>query len=62
LGAKNILLVLGEYIWQREVNPPAAQWGWALETCCALGDYADKKNIDIALELETVPAEPAEQH
>ncbi len=51
-GARNILLVLGEYIWQREVIPPAAQWGWALETCCALGDYADKKNIDIALELE----------
>jgi hypothetical protein len=26
LGAKNILLVLGEYIWQREVIPPADQW------------------------------------
>jgi len=50
--AKNILLVLGEYIWQREVILPAAQWGWAVETCCALGDYADKKKIDIALELE----------
>ncbi|MEY4489093.1 MAG: hypothetical protein RIQ79_1601, partial [Verrucomicrobiota bacterium] len=41
-GAKNILLVLGEYIWQREVIPPAAQWGWAIETCRILGDYADK--------------------
>ena len=51
-GARNILLVLGEYIWQREVIPPAAQWGWALETCRVLGDYADKKNVDIALELE----------
>ena len=50
--AKNILLVLGEYLWQREVIPPAAQWGWAVETCRALGDYADKKKIDIALELE----------
>lgn len=50
--AKNILLVLGEYIWQREVIPPAAQWQWALETCRRLGDYADKKKIDIALELE----------
>ena len=50
--AKNILLVLGEYIWQREVIPPAAQWQWALETCRSLGDYAGKKNIDIALELE----------
>lgn len=51
-GAKNILLVLGEYIWQREVIPPAAQWGWALETCRAIGDYGDKKDVDIALELE----------
>lgn len=50
--AKNILLVLGEYIWQREVIPPAAQWQWGIETCRHLGDYAEKKNIDIALELE----------
>jgi D-psicose/D-tagatose/L-ribulose 3-epimerase len=50
--AKNILLVLGEYIWQREVIPPEAQWNWAIETCRTLGDYADKKGIDIALELE----------
>ena len=52
LGAKNVLLVLGEYIWQREVIPPAAQWAWAIETCRALGDYAASKKIDIALELE----------
>jgi sugar phosphate isomerase/epimerase len=51
-GAKNILLVLGEYIWQREVIPPAAQWQWAIETCRRLGDYADRKKVDIALELE----------
>ena len=51
-NAKNILLVLGEYIWQREVIPPAAQWQWAVETCRRLGDYADRKQIDIALELE----------
>ena len=51
-GAKNILLVLGEYIWQREVIPPAAQWRWGIETCRTLGDYGDRRNIDIALELE----------
>lgn len=50
--AKNVLLVLGEYLWQREVIPPAAQWAWAVETCRALGDYAETKNIDLALELE----------
>jgi sugar phosphate isomerase/epimerase len=51
-GAKNILLVLGEYIWQREVIPAAAQWQYAVDTCRVLGDYAAKKKIDIALELE----------
>jgi sugar phosphate isomerase/epimerase len=51
-GAKNVLLVLGEYIWQREVIPPQAQWDWGLETCRKIGDYAHMKNVDIALELE----------
>src|SRR5882757_9578245 len=41
-GAKNILLVLGEYIWQREVIRPEEQWQWAIETCRELGDYASK--------------------
>jgi sugar phosphate isomerase/epimerase len=50
--ASNVLLVLGEYIWQREVIPPAAQWQWGVETCRRLGDYADRKGVDIALELE----------
>ena len=50
--AKNILLVLGEYIWQREIIPPEAQWQWGLESCRRLGDYADRRGIDIALELE----------
>src|SRR5678815_3366125 len=39
-GAKNVLLVLGEYIWQREVIPPADQWKWAIDACRVLGDYA----------------------
>lgn len=51
-GAENILLVLGEYIWQREVIPPEEQWKWGVESCRILGDYADSKGIDIALELE----------
>ncbi len=51
-NARNILLVLGEYIWQREIIPPATQWQWAIETCRQLGDYAGKRKIDIALELE----------
>ena len=51
-GADNVLLVLGEYLWQREVISPADQWQWAIETCRVLGDYADARNLDIALELE----------
>jgi sugar phosphate isomerase/epimerase len=51
-GARNVLVVLGEYLWQREVISPADQWQWALETCRILGDYADARNLDIALELE----------
>jgi sugar phosphate isomerase/epimerase len=51
-GARNVLLVLGEYMWQREVIPPELQWQWGLETCRRIGNYADKKKIDIALELE----------
>ena len=31
--ARNLLLVLGEYIWQKEVIPPAEQWAAAVKTC-----------------------------
>ena len=48
----NLLLVLGEYIWQREVIPPEAQWGWGVECVQELGQYAGESGIDIALELE----------
>jgi sugar phosphate isomerase/epimerase len=51
-GAHNVLLVLGEYVWQRQVIAAHAQWEWALESCRRLGEYAGQKGIDIALELE----------
>lgn len=50
--ARNILLVLGEYLWQREVIAPRDQWKWAVESCRQLGDYAGKNGIQIALEWE----------
>ncbi len=52
LGGKNLLLVLGEYIWQREVIPPEAQWQWGVEGVRALGQYAGEHGLEIALELE----------
>lgn len=50
--AKNLLLVLGEYIWQQEVIPPEEQWKTAVEHCKRLGDYAADLGVEIALELE----------
>lgn len=50
--AENLLLVLGEYIWQREVIPPAEQWRTAVENTRILGDYAADLGLKIALELE----------
>ena len=53
LEAKNLLLVLGEYIWERQVIPPAEQWADRRDaTCATLGDYAADLGLQIALELE----------
>ena len=52
LGAKNYLLVIGEYIWQKEVIPPEEQWKWGVENCNILGEYAAEKGLEIVLELE----------
>lgn len=50
--AKNVLLVLGEYIWNQEVIPPQEQWQTAVKNCRALAEYAGNLNVQIALELE----------
>ncbi len=50
--AKNLLLVLGEYIWEQQVIPPAEQWQTAVRHLKALGDYAASLGLQIALELE----------
>ena len=52
LEAKNLLLVLGEYLWQQEVIAPAMQWRWAVEHTRELGDWAAKLGLEIAIELE----------
>jgi len=52
LGAKNVLLVLGEYIWERQVIPPAEQWTTGVTHLKTLGDHAAGLGVQIALELE----------
>ena len=52
LGASNLLLVLGEYIWQRQVIPPEEQWRAAVTSLKSLGDHARSLGLRIALELE----------
>jgi sugar phosphate isomerase/epimerase len=51
-GAKNVLLVLGEYIWQKEVIPPEEQWETGVRNVRTLGKYAADLGLEIALELE----------
>ena len=50
--AKNVLLVLGEYIWERQVIPPAEQWQTGVRNVRALGQYAADLGLCLALELE----------
>jgi sugar phosphate isomerase/epimerase len=51
-GARNVLLVIGEYFWDGEVFPREAIWDMARERCQELADYAAGKGIEIVLELE----------
>lgn len=55
LEAENLLLVLGEYIWNQEVIPPDEQWQTGVLSCRELGNYADALGVKIALELEPFP-------
>ena len=50
--AKNLLLVLGEYIWERQVIVPAEQWRTGVHNVRELGKYAADLGLQIALELE----------
>lgn len=50
--ANNVLLVLGEYIWNREVIPPQEQWEYGVDSVRQLAHRAEELGVEIALELE----------
>jgi sugar phosphate isomerase/epimerase len=50
--AKNLLLVIGEYIWEKQVISPAEQWQTAVKNVRELGKCAADLGLQIALELE----------
>lgn len=50
--AKNVLLVIGEYIWNKEVIPPDEQWRFGVEAVRRLGRRAGELGLEIVLELE----------
>jgi D-psicose/D-tagatose/L-ribulose 3-epimerase len=52
LGARNVLLVVGEYYWDGEVFPRPAIWDMAKGMVKEAGEYAHSKGLEIVLELE----------
>ena len=52
LGAENYLIVIGEYIWNKEVIPPEEQWQFGVECLQELGHYAGDRGLEIVVELE----------
>ena len=51
-GARNILLVIGEYFWDGEVFPNEAIWGTVVDRVRTLGEYAQEKGLEVVIELE----------
>ncbi len=51
-GARNILLVIGEYFWDGEVFPNDAIWGSVVDRVRTLGEYAQEKGLEVVIELE----------
>jgi D-psicose/D-tagatose/L-ribulose 3-epimerase len=52
LEARNLLLVLGEYVWQQEVIRPADQWKFTVDAVREIGTHAANLGVEIAIELE----------
>ena len=52
LEAKSLLIVLGEYIWEKNVIAPEVQWSYAVEAAKELSAYAAKCEMNVLVELE----------
>lgn len=52
LEGRNLLLVVGEYLWQQEVIAPRDQWKWAVEHVREIAEYATQLGLEVAIELE----------
>ncbi len=52
LRGRNLLLVVGEYVWNQEVIAPADQWRFAIEGVREVGRHATDLGLEVAVELE----------
>ncbi len=52
LDGRNLLFVVGEYIWQKEVVAPQDQWKWAVQHVRELAEYASTLGLEIVVEIE----------
>jgi D-psicose/D-tagatose/L-ribulose 3-epimerase len=52
LGARNVVVVMGEYYWDGEVFPNSGIWDIAKANLQTLAQDADARGIDLVIELE----------
>jgi sugar phosphate isomerase/epimerase len=52
VGASNMLLVIGDYLWKKEVIPPEEQWDTAVTNVREVATHAESLGLQVALELE----------
>jgi D-psicose/D-tagatose/L-ribulose 3-epimerase len=52
LRGRNLLLVVGEYLWNQEVITPEDQWNWAVEGVREVGEHGQELGLEVAVELE----------
>ena len=52
VGASNMLLVIGDYLWKKEVIPPDEQWAAAVANVREVARHAESLGLEVALELE----------